>query len=203
MRRLLVLVCAIVWVDTMLYAALTPLLPHFAHTLHLSKAGRSARRGRRSRRARGRAARRSSSGATRRPSRRPRRLDADGLREHRIRVRPRLLAARDRALPAGTGQRVHLGRRVRLAPGRGTARPAWPADRDGARRRRVRRVVRARARRGRCTSRPRRGSSARSPASPLCLRCGRCSSSRFRRTLRPWPRWDGRCSTRASAQGSG
>lgn len=42
MRRLLVLVCAVVWVDTMLYAALTPLLPHFAHTLHLSKAGAGA-----------------------------------------------------------------------------------------------------------------------------------------------------------------
>ena len=39
MRRLLLLVCALVFVDTMLYAALTPLLPHFAHTLHLSKAG--------------------------------------------------------------------------------------------------------------------------------------------------------------------
>ena len=39
MRRLLVLVCAVVWVDTMLYAALAPLLPHFTQTLHLSKAG--------------------------------------------------------------------------------------------------------------------------------------------------------------------
>jgi MFS family permease len=39
MRRLLLLVCALVWVDTMLYSALTPLLPHFAHTLHLSKTG--------------------------------------------------------------------------------------------------------------------------------------------------------------------
>src|SRR6476619_8125375 len=39
MRRLLLLVCALVWVDTMLHAALTPLLPHFVHTLHLSKAG--------------------------------------------------------------------------------------------------------------------------------------------------------------------
>jgi MFS family permease len=37
MRRLLLPVCGLVWVDTMLYAALTPLLPHFAHTLHLSK----------------------------------------------------------------------------------------------------------------------------------------------------------------------
>ncbi|HJQ73795.1 MAG TPA: MFS transporter [Gaiellaceae bacterium] len=39
MRRLLVLVSALVWVDTMLYAALTPLLPHFARDLHLSKFG--------------------------------------------------------------------------------------------------------------------------------------------------------------------
>ncbi|HVS85470.1 MAG TPA: MFS transporter [Gaiellaceae bacterium] len=37
MRRLLALVSALVWVDTMLYAALTPLLPRFAHTLGLSK----------------------------------------------------------------------------------------------------------------------------------------------------------------------
>jgi MFS family permease len=42
MRRLLLLVSALVWVDTMLYAALTPLLPHFAHTLHLSKSGAGA-----------------------------------------------------------------------------------------------------------------------------------------------------------------
>src|SRR5436305_1341874 len=42
MRRLLVLVCALVWVDTMLFAALTPLLPHFTHHLHLSKAGAGA-----------------------------------------------------------------------------------------------------------------------------------------------------------------
>src|ERR1700756_1799372 len=39
MRRLLLLVSALVWLDTMLYAALTPLLPHFTHHLHLSKAG--------------------------------------------------------------------------------------------------------------------------------------------------------------------
>src|SRR5260370_38620530 len=37
MRRLLLLVSALVFVDTMLFAALTPLLPHFAHTLGLSK----------------------------------------------------------------------------------------------------------------------------------------------------------------------
>jgi MFS family permease len=36
---LLVLVGAIVLVDTMFFAALTPLLPHYVHTLHLSKAG--------------------------------------------------------------------------------------------------------------------------------------------------------------------
>src|SRR5947209_13572500 len=37
MRRLLILVAVLVFVDTMLYAALTPLLPHFTHDLHLSK----------------------------------------------------------------------------------------------------------------------------------------------------------------------
>jgi MFS family permease len=37
MRRLFVLVSTLVAVDTMLYAALTPLLPHFAHELGLSK----------------------------------------------------------------------------------------------------------------------------------------------------------------------
>jgi len=35
MRRLLLLVCALVWVDTMLYAALTPLLPRITEHLHL------------------------------------------------------------------------------------------------------------------------------------------------------------------------
>jgi MFS family permease len=39
MRRLLLLVCGLVWVDTLLYSALTPLLPHFEETLNLSKAG--------------------------------------------------------------------------------------------------------------------------------------------------------------------
>lgn len=37
MRRLVLLVSVLVFVDTMLYAALTPLLPHFAHELSLSK----------------------------------------------------------------------------------------------------------------------------------------------------------------------
>lgn len=37
MRRLLLLVAVLVFVDTMLYAALTPLLPHFAHEFGLSK----------------------------------------------------------------------------------------------------------------------------------------------------------------------
>jgi MFS family permease len=37
-RRLLSLVCALVLVDTMLYAALTPLLGRFSHQLHLSSA---------------------------------------------------------------------------------------------------------------------------------------------------------------------
>ena len=39
MRRLLLLVGAIVLVDTMFFAALTPLLPHYVHELELGKAG--------------------------------------------------------------------------------------------------------------------------------------------------------------------
>ena len=39
MRRLLLLVGAVVLVDTLFFAALTPLLPHYEHTLGLSKAG--------------------------------------------------------------------------------------------------------------------------------------------------------------------
>src|SRR5947209_6013154 len=37
MRRLILLVCAIVLVDTMFYAAIAPLLPYYAHRLQLSK----------------------------------------------------------------------------------------------------------------------------------------------------------------------
>ena len=39
MRRLLPFVCAVIVVDTMLYAALTPLLPHFERTYDLTKGG--------------------------------------------------------------------------------------------------------------------------------------------------------------------
>ena len=39
MRRLLPFVCVVVVVDTALYSALTPLLPHFEDTYHLSKGG--------------------------------------------------------------------------------------------------------------------------------------------------------------------
>lgn len=42
MRRLLLLVSVLVLVDTMLYAAMIPLLPHFAGSLHLTKAGAGA-----------------------------------------------------------------------------------------------------------------------------------------------------------------
>jgi len=38
-RRLLLLTGAIVFVDTMFFAALTPLLPHYVHEFHLGKAG--------------------------------------------------------------------------------------------------------------------------------------------------------------------
>src|SRR6202035_5367165 len=39
MRRLLLLVAVLVFVDTMLFAPLTPLLPKFAHEFGLSKSG--------------------------------------------------------------------------------------------------------------------------------------------------------------------
>jgi MFS family permease len=39
MRRILLLACAVVFVDTLFFAALTPLLPHYVHTLGLGKTG--------------------------------------------------------------------------------------------------------------------------------------------------------------------
>jgi MFS family permease len=39
LRALLLFVCVLVLVDTMFFAALTPLLPHYTHVAHLSKAG--------------------------------------------------------------------------------------------------------------------------------------------------------------------
>ncbi|HEY6962093.1 MAG TPA: MFS transporter [Gaiellaceae bacterium] len=39
MRRLLILTSAVVFFDTLFFAALTPLLPHYAHALHLGKTG--------------------------------------------------------------------------------------------------------------------------------------------------------------------
>src|SRR5207248_2528521 len=38
-RRLLLLTSAVVFVDTLFFVALTPLLPHYAHALHLGKTG--------------------------------------------------------------------------------------------------------------------------------------------------------------------
>ena len=39
MRRLLLLTGSVVFMDTLFFAALTPLLPHYVHTLHIGKAG--------------------------------------------------------------------------------------------------------------------------------------------------------------------
>src|SRR5205085_4435817 len=39
MRRVLILTGAIVFVDTLFFAALTPLLPHYAHRFDLTKTG--------------------------------------------------------------------------------------------------------------------------------------------------------------------
>src|ERR1043166_4932662 len=38
-RRLLFLTSAVVFFDTLFFAALTPLLPHYVHQLHMGKAG--------------------------------------------------------------------------------------------------------------------------------------------------------------------
>jgi MFS family permease len=103
MRRLLLLVAALVFVDTMLYAALTPLLPHFAHTLHLSKAGAGVLVAAYAAGAPSADCRAESPPLGSARARRPRRPDADGTRESRLCVRARLLAALRRALPAGCG----------------------------------------------------------------------------------------------------
>ncbi len=39
MRRLLLLTSSVVFMDTLFFAVLTPLLPHYVHTLHIGKAG--------------------------------------------------------------------------------------------------------------------------------------------------------------------
>ena len=39
MRRLLLVTSSVVFFDTLFFAALTPLLPHYVHTLHIGKPG--------------------------------------------------------------------------------------------------------------------------------------------------------------------
>ena len=116
MRRLLLLVSVLVCVDTMLYAALTPLLPHFAHEFGLSKAQAGVLVGA------------YAAGAlvggipggwatVKIGSRRAVLvgLVLDGAGEHRVRVRRQLLDAVRGAVPPGPRQRLHVGRRDELA----------------------------------------------------------------------------------------
>ncbi len=150
MRRLLLLVCGarLGGHDALRGAHAAP-PPLRGVAPPVEDGGRRARRRVRGRRARRRAAGRSGGRAARLAASRPRRPDADGPREPRLRVRPRLLGARRRALPAGLRQRVHVGRRVRVAARRDSARAPRRDDRERDGRSGVRRALRAGGRSGR------------------------------------------------------
>ena len=142
---------SIVFVDTLFFAALTPLLPHYADELGLGKAGA----GRARRRVPGRAR---FFGAI--PS---------GIVAARFGVKPTVLVGMTSSplttavfglateawqldlarFCQGARQRVLVDGRARVARRGGAARPAWRADRPGLRRRDRRRAVRAGARRHR------------------------------------------------------
>ena len=186
MRRLLLLVAVLVFVDTMLFAALTPLLPHFAHEFGLSKTRAGALVAAYAAGALigglpgGFAAARL--GRTARGDRRP---DGDGARERRLRARRRLLDALRRAPAPGRRQRVHVGGRVRLAARRGAARPARRADRQRDGRGDLRRAVRAGDRRGGRARRSRRHLQRARRARRPFSSCGRCGSTARRPASSP------------------
>ena len=117
---------AVVFFDTLFFAALTPLLPHYAHVAR-------AREDRR-RRARGRVSRRARSSARSRAASSPDALGVKPTVDRRADARRRSarslfgladrgLAARPRALRAGPRERVLVDRRARLAR-RGARRPS-------------------------------------------------------------------------------
>src|SRR6185312_15518623 len=115
MRRLLPFVCVVVVVDTALYSALTPLLPHFEETYHLSKGGVGAL------------------------------VAAYGLGVLAGAIPGGILAARRGArgaVLAGLRLVADLGRRARLARARHPQRAPRPDDGHGDGRRRLRRAAR-------------------------------------------------------------
>ena len=160
-RRLLLLTSAIVFVDTLFFAALTPLLPHYASTLGLGKTGA------------GLLSAAYPAGAL---------LGAipSGVVAARAGVKRTVVVGLcavaictilfgiasapwqldARPLPAGRRERVLLDRRARLARRRGSTGPARQPDRHGVRSRGRRRALRPGARRHRLARRNRRGRSA-------------------------------------------
>ena len=181
MRRLLVLVSVVVFVDAMLFGALAPLVPGYADEFGLSKTGAgllvaafgagallggipgglaAARWGPKSAVVAGLVLLAVSSFAF---------AAAEG---------PWALGAR--AARPGLLEHDHLGRRARLADGRDPARPPRRADRDRLRRRRLRRHPRPHVRRRGATpsasasrSPPSASSPPRSPAGPRPARAPR------------------------------
>ena len=149
-RALLGFVCALVFVDTIFFTALTPLLPHYTHVANLTKAGAGllvaaypagtlvAR-----------AARRPDHLPIRPKAGRRGRPDPDERLDAALRLVVRCGRSRRRAFRPGLGRRVHLGGGPDVA---GHGRPAGTArGDDGPRARRGggRRVVRPRGRGGR------------------------------------------------------
>ena len=131
-RRLLLLACAIVFVDTAFYSAITPLLPALRGRLRPVEVGRRRAR----RRVPGRHARRRDPG--RLPRReggrardRPARPRPDGRRQRRVRVRRLDRGARRRAVRAGRRRRRLVGRRDGVGRERRAARPPRRDDRHG------------------------------------------------------------------------
>ena len=150
MRRLFPLVAAVVLVDTMFFAAVAPLLPHYSDELGLSKSaagrpggglsGRHAR-GLAPRGLAGSAGRRQADGAA---GPRSARRDQRGLR-----LRPERGRARHCALRPGHRRRLLLGGRARVARDGLAGGPPRHRDRLGAGRRDRGRAARPRARRAR------------------------------------------------------
>ena len=141
-RRLLVLVCAVVMVETLFFAALTPLLPELSREFGLSKTGVGVLSGAYAAGGHGRRALRRMARDARRAARDHGRGDAragDVLR--RLRARGSGLAAGRPALRPGRGRCDRVDRRPGVARGGGAAQPPRRAARHRPRRCRDRRAA--------------------------------------------------------------
>ena len=136
MRGLLLLVGAIVFVDTMFFAALTPLLPQYAEELGLSKAGAGLLAASYALGALvGGIPGGMSSHALRSAGDRPRRSHRHGDHDRHVRLRRLDLAARHRTLSAGSREFVLLDGFAGVARRGRAGRATWRDDRrrDGCR----------------------------------------------------------------------